>query len=78
MELLAVHIDGKEWSRDGELCRRIITWRAGGKGSAWILLPAGSTSFPPHCSLNAAPDFKDIGSTVTARPRNSAYCFTAA
>lgn len=49
----------------------------GGKGSAWILLPAGSTSFPLHYSLNAAPDFKDIGSTVTARPRNSTYCFTA-
>lgn len=32
----------------------------GGGGSAWILLPAGSTSFPLDCSLNAATDFKDI------------------
>lgn len=32
----------------------------GGKGSAWILLPAGSTSFPLDRSLNAAADFKDI------------------
>lgn len=50
----------KTRSSDGQLCRRIITWCGGGKGSAWILLPAGSTSFPLDCSLNAVTNFKDI------------------
>lgn len=38
MELLALHIDGKEWSRDGELCRRIITWCARGEGISLDLI----------------------------------------
>lgn len=60
MELLPAFTDGKTVSSDGEFCRRIITWCGGGEGSAWILLPAGSTSFPLHRSLNTATDFKDI------------------
>lgn len=60
MELLPAFTDGKTVSSDGEFCRRIITWCRGGEGSAWILLPAGSTSFPLHRSLNTATDFKDI------------------
>lgn len=52
--------DGGARSGDGELCRRIITGCGGGEGSAWIWLPAGSTSFPLDLSLNAATDFKDI------------------
>lgn len=52
--------DLEQWWRALQTYHYMVQREEEEGGSAWILLPAGSTSFPLDCSLNAATDFKDI------------------